>query len=328
MGLISLRFRLPECSIPHTGDRVLARLITCVALWCAGSVAAQPLEPVFREWVAQTNAAPAALYVLRHDGTLSAQVEIGLPVTAPAMVGSLSKTVTGICAMELVRSGDLRLSATLGDVLDLQGPARDVTLAQVLTHTGGIWPDSTQGGLFARALRLEGPEIIVARVSDRPLRAQGYRYNNENYLLLEAAIARILGAEDGVAACLGLPRLAPYDSISRHEQHGGLGLAGGLVISAGDLARLVHGLEVSPDWPLVEVDQSVSYGSGILIREVAGGAHLWHTGALCTIFGPNIGAMGLRLANGWSLAAIYDACVSGQDSLDLQQRLAVPLLGR
>ena len=119
-------------------------------------------------------------------------------------IGSITKTMVGLCAMALVEEGRLSLQDRLVDhipELVIDGEAEAVTLRHLLTHTAGIgevptaadvktmedtlWsdvPDSEVLGLFPNGLTLD------ARPGDK------WCYANLGFALVGEIIARIEGA--------------------------------------------------------------------------------------------------------------------------------------
>jgi len=272
-------------------------------------------------WAERHGMHGTALAALDRSGSLIARGGSAVPAGLPLPVASLSKTVAGHCAMHLARRGTLALDSPVGAFLDWPGPQGAVTVAQLLTHTSGYGPDATQGDFGGDNLTSrERIARIVEAVKTRPLRTSGsagYAYNNENYLVLEAVMTAAL-AEDALSWCLrSVPALANLDSLGKADATHALGFAGGLAMSAEDLALLFHRLVVGDDWPKVALGGKNEYGPGVIIQTVGDGQNLFHLGGICVVNGPNLGAYAARLANGTSVAIQYSGCADEAAIADL-----------
>ncbi len=111
-------------------------------------------------------------------------------------VGSLTKSMTSTLAARLVEDGLIEWTSTIGEVLgpsvpEMQEDWRDITLAQLLTHAGGM--DANMGFIRSVILLQRPREAYVrAALSDQPLEAPGgFLYSNAGYVvagaMLEAA---------------------------------------------------------------------------------------------------------------------------------------------
>ncbi|KUJ67973.1 serine hydrolase [Streptomyces albus subsp. albus] len=120
-------------------------------------------------------------------------------------IGSLTKLFVAVLVMRLRDEGLLDLADPLGRHLPEPAEARELTLAQLLTHTSGLaaeprgpWWERTPGGL-----RPEPADLLAA---DRPLRhpaGRRFHYSNTGFALLGEMVARLRGA--------------PWDEVLRHE---------------------------------------------------------------------------------------------------------------
>nr|MBA2473567.1 beta-lactamase family protein [Pseudonocardiales bacterium] len=105
--------------------------------------------------LARKHQVPGAQLAIHHGGETVA-VEVGeleygtghgVTRDAAFPIGSISKTFTATLAMILVADGDLELDAPLGEyVPELGDLGNELTLRQVLSHTGGLaeGPDSVE----------------------------------------------------------------------------------------------------------------------------------------------------------------------------------------
>jgi CubicO group peptidase (beta-lactamase class C family) len=118
----------------------------------------------------------------------------------PFEIGSISKQFTAALVLQLVDEGKLRLDETVGGLLpDAPPAARDVTVAQLLSHTGGVtnYLDLDTPEAVRRYAAAGSAMDLLAMVRDLPLRfAPGRRweYSNSGYLLLGDIVARRGGA--------------------------------------------------------------------------------------------------------------------------------------
>lgn len=115
-------------------------------------------------------------------------------------IGSISKQMTAVAVLRLVESGRLRLEDAVADHLP-DFPYRDITVAQLLSHTSGM-PDIL--GRYAADLRslptgsvIDGADVID-RYATLNLPAEAppgtrYRYNNSGYLVLANLVEQTSG---------------------------------------------------------------------------------------------------------------------------------------
>jgi D-alanyl-D-alanine carboxypeptidase len=191
-------------------------------------------------------------------------------------IASVAKAFSGAVTLSLVRSGDLELDDTIGDVLPGQPAAwSSITLRQLLGHTSGL-PDFSKTQAFAldfstNVMRRFTPQELLGYVADAPLAfTPGSRYtysNTDNIvaaLMAEAAtdrsydrllrerVYRPLGLRN-TSLPLGsrLPRPfahgyipdppGPLEDISEGFSASGAWASGGIVSTPADLARFVRG---------------------------------------------------------------------------------------
>ncbi|HEX4242956.1 MAG TPA: serine hydrolase domain-containing protein [Steroidobacteraceae bacterium] len=149
-------------------------------------------------------------------------------------IGSITKSFTAHAVLSLVAAGKLRLEDTVGSVLaDYGGPAKAVTIEQLLEHTSGI-PNYVNEipGLLPRLHRGElTRQEMLATFSSMPLLfAPGTRwsYSNSGYYLLGLIVERVSGKSyydylrDDVLKPLGITRVWSGDDrqILPHRVHG------------------------------------------------------------------------------------------------------------
>lgn len=151
--------------------------------------------------LARKHQVPGAQLAIHHDGATVA-VEVGelrhatgYPVDRDAAfpIGSVGKTFTATLAMILVADGDLELDAPLGEhVPELGGLGDELTLRQLLSHTGGFADGPSSEGALTASLRRYvsdhcGPQNLVLPPGT------GFSYSNMGYVLVGHVIERITG---------------------------------------------------------------------------------------------------------------------------------------
>ena len=123
------------------------------------------------------------------------------PDTAFALA-SISKTFTAALVLQLVEDGELRLSATLGELVpDLVAPGRidgAITVAQLLDHTSGLADYFLNPKIDPALLAAPGDQWSLGRVLRQVPKptfppGTGWRYSNTNYLLLGVIAERTTG---------------------------------------------------------------------------------------------------------------------------------------
>lgn len=154
-----------------------------------------------------TSGAPGVAYAVVDDGEIASAgargvVKIGTdtPVTpdTPFVIGSISKSFTALCIMQLVEAGKVELDTELSNYLDtFEGrPAGVITVRQLLSHTSGY---STGQGNAGHPDAL-GDEDDLARGVDRlaevtPASApdEKWEYSNANFEILGRLIEVVSG---------------------------------------------------------------------------------------------------------------------------------------
>lgn len=122
--------------------------------------------------------------------------------TTPFVIGSTSKPITALAAMQLVDRGRLRLSDRVHrwiPELELAGAdARLITVGQLLDQTSGISPVAGgrlirsvgQGSMLAAVDELDGAKLVSKPGSE-------FHYANANYLLAGLVVERASGERYG-----------------------------------------------------------------------------------------------------------------------------------
>lgn len=291
----------------------MRRLILALGLM-AGSVQADPtvdaVAKAFDDWRAAQGNPDAVLVVLR-DGTEYLRIERGIPAEAPVDIQSNSKAITAQCVKALVDEGRLSWDMQLSEVLDTASP---LSVAELVIHTSGLWPDSTQKAMPGwRGDMTPRWAQVTAQALARPGGARAeYRYNNENYAILGAVIEAVTG-EPYVAACADRV-LAPLGiTAGLSPLVGSYGPWGGWHMSALDYARFHHASFAGTDpteTPLAALGGGAGYGLGMLSRPDGAGHNFWHFGRLCYGRGAgNGGSYAVNWGTEWTVVAEYRTCV-------------------
>lgn len=118
------------------------------------------------------------------------------------LIGSVTKTITSACILQLADEGLLNIDDSLYQWLPTM-PYIDttITIRQLLNHTSGIYDvlshPHNQDSLLADMSRIWTPEELIDRFISPPLFAAGssWSYSNTNYFLLSMIIREATGNE-------------------------------------------------------------------------------------------------------------------------------------
>ncbi len=131
--------------------------------------------------------------------------------TAKMRIASISKPITAVAILQLIERGKLKLTSRVFDVLELDEPRegfdhrwRDVTIQQLLHHTGGWDRDKSFDPMFingkvCKELKIESPARqgdIIRYMVGKPLDFNPgvrYAYSNFGYCLLGRVIEKVTG---------------------------------------------------------------------------------------------------------------------------------------
>lgn len=112
-------------------------------------------------------------------------------------IGSVTKQFTAAAILRLEQDGKLSVSDTAGKHLPwLTGPAKDVTIHQLLTHTAGVPSYTSDEALMAQRDKPITPRALIATFADKPLEftpGSQFRYSNSGYAVLGAIIEAASG---------------------------------------------------------------------------------------------------------------------------------------
>ncbi len=290
------------------------------------------LRYVFEQWM-QDQGVDEASFV-----TLFRGVEVGRPLSPDRTVelASLSKAITAVCVAELIAEGIWSHQTTAAQVLGKGPPG--LTLTQLVTHTGRVAPDKTQGMRWVlRDMNAPLIEEIASAALDRNLGTQGsYFYNNENYAILGQMIEKVLGVSYA-AACT--PRALDPAGVTTAQASATMGGTlpwGGWAMSLRDYARFQYHW-FGPDGPYsagspaalrVDIGGGAAYGLGIFERATRRGHNLWHFGSWCMPFRVNAGTYAVIWEGEWSVVASYDICIGAEEHAALDHALSKVIYGQ
>lgn len=280
----------------------------------ATQVVAEGPVRFFQSW-AQDAGAETALMQVFQDGAPAEE----LNAETPHDLASNSKAITALCVLSLVDDGLLGWDTTLKDALGQVAPPG--TLAELVTHSAGIRPDSTQ--LRMRFwLNETAPrhahvtDIVLNRSRQRGTRGE-FAYNNENYALLGRIIELATGKTyaDACRARVFDPAGVTGDLSPRF---GGFAAWGGWRMTMADHAALLwywfgSAGRVGRDplaLPHVERAEGSYYGLGMNYEVTAEGWRMSHAGAISIPFGPKTGAFAVVYPFGAVAAMGYDVPVA------------------
>lgn len=264
------------------------------------------LETAWRGWMEEAGVAKSTLAVGYHGAPVLSLGQIW-PANRAGALASLSKTITGACVAELAAQGTLSF--------DDQFDGTDYTLAEMLTHTTGFWPDQTQGTMTRwvndpRPRHHRATDTALARKTQDGTRGT-FAYNNENFALVGALIDEEVGpyAETCTEAVLDP---AGVTTARLSPRYGALAAWGGWEMTGADMIRfLAHAFPPEADpfaTPHVPLDGGAYYGLGTVFRSFRDGHNYWHTGLHC-FEDQSEGSFFAAWENGYSVTVFFDGCL-------------------
>ncbi|MEM1235799.1 MAG: serine hydrolase domain-containing protein [Pseudomonadota bacterium] len=285
------------------------------------------VEAAWRDWFASHRVGNSALAIVQ-DGQVARDVMRGGAEGEAAPLASLSKAITGACVAQLVDDGALGFDDMVS--IHLPGAAPDLTVAGLLTHAGGLWPDTTQERMWDWVNDAQNRHGDVTAVAlSRGVGAPGYRYNNENYAILGALIEAVSGGpyQDYCAARVLTP--LGLDSPRRSPRYGAFLPWGGWEMSARDYALFADAQFAGVDpkaMPHVPAGGGAQYGLGAFFFEAEGLRITWHTGLLCFGSIDGAGAYFAQVSPGMTVAVTFEGCPGEGALADLDQALLTAML--
>ncbi len=323
---------------------------TIMAAMATSVLAASPAVAIPKDFKARADAIVNAAYPADGPGAVAVVYENEKPVYAvgrgladveahsalnpatPMRLGSITKQFTAAVILQLVQEGKLGLDDPLSKYLvDYPRPAADVTVRQLLNHTGGIANyTAIPGFMMQHSAEKHSTQQLIATFRDAPLdfpAGSKWAYSNSGYVLLGAIIEKVTGRPwwDAVDARIARPlKLSSlrYGGMPDGEKGAAHGYrlsddksvparpldmsvphaAGALLSNAPDLATwaeaLHHGKVVNPaSYALMTTPVTLpggkteNYGMGLIAGEVRGHPSIGHDGG---IFGFSTDSLYLR----------------------------------
>lgn len=281
---------------------------------------------VFEKWAQEVGAEQISLVTLHNGAVVAQPINPDLPVE----LASLSKAITAICVAQLIEEGVWDTHTTSAQVLG-EGP-QGITVAQLITHSSGIAPDSTQGllGLLRDMHKTLGARVTATALARTPVEKQGYFYNNENYAILGEVVAVAVGQTYQEACSARVLDPAGIHSAQVSRSMGGTLAWGGWAMSVRDYAKF-HSYWFGPDGPYgngapevlrLDLGGGAFYGLGMFERGWNGSRNFWHFGSWCIPFWVNAGTFAVMWRGEWSAVVSYDVCVDEEAKAKLERALA------
>ncbi|MBY4228090.1 beta-lactamase family protein [Rhodococcus fascians] len=254
------------------------------------------------EHVADVLGLPGVALRVVSGGEVTEDVAVGMdgngsPIDGgtPFVWGSVSKSVTAATVQALVAQHRLDLTDRVEDVLFESNSiiSADVTVADLIHHTGGLPHDVTALDVWGRTERALDVVPTLRLTPDDP---GSFRYSSLDYLLLQAIVERITDEPfaDVVARETGVytreavpPGHVPFFTFPRRIDTGidnaGLGY-GYLAGSIDELSRYASSqltTVASTGRDAVPTGSGLSYGFGWYVETLPDGTEMrWHSGAV------------------------------------------------
>lgn len=315
--------------------RTLITLLFCIiavpACFAQSEDRAEKITAAWSKWV-DAGKTTASTFVTMRAGKIVSTASIGVAEQTPMPLASLSKAVTATCMLQVAKAASLSMDTRLGDLLDVPETVQGATLAQLITHTSGIWPDETQGNAALQSRNTDQTQYVFQQAVTRTAQlgqVGTFAYNNENYAILGAVIEKLTG-QSYETACTDAV-LTPLDiqTATLNGEWAAHGAWGGWSMSAADYATFAWAAfgPANPfgsdpaKLPTTSLNGGANYGVGALWREIRGRYLFWSSGMLCW---DNTGDGGYFASYGgeWLVVALYADCLEGTERLaDLDQAL-------
>lgn len=270
------------------------------------------LQSAFETWASDHNILSSEIVIL-HQGKFVG----GSHSDEPVEIASLSKAITAVCAATLIDDGIWNAQTNSAQVLGYGHEG--ITVAQLITHSAGLSPDSTQWLMPMWLTSTVARKRIVSETALNRRRdgTGSFGYNNENYAILGEMIEIALDEPYEHACLTRALEPAGVTTAGASDLTGGMLPWGGWSMSAKDYAQFhyhwfgpqgIYGAGSPPEF-LFDVGGGAQYGLGMFERDVADHRNFWHFGLWCVPGSVNAGAFAVIWQGEWSVVATYDACV-------------------
>ncbi|MBB5717438.1 CubicO group peptidase (beta-lactamase class C family) [Stakelama sediminis] len=219
--------------------------------------------------------APGLAYAIVDDGRITVRAyghvvkggERKVAPDTPFLLGSISKSFTAVAVLQLVEAGRVGLDTEIGQYLHqfADRPSGRITVRQLLSHTSGFSTVQGNAGHQDDSRTTDTLKQRVDRIAQWvPATTPGTRweYSNANYLILGRLVEVVSGegyaryVEDHILKPIGMtdsfvsdgrvhagmarghePWFVTKRALPRHATVQAMAPAGGVVASAGDVAR-------------------------------------------------------------------------------------------
>lgn len=177
---------------------------------------------------------PSVVAALARDGGVVWSAAAGdapaQPLDTQYRIGSITKTITAVLVLQLVRDGGLRLDDPVSAVLHDAGlagtPLAQASVRGLLAHHGGL-PSEPVGDWWERSPGLTWEELVAANAGARQVFPVGqqFHYSNLAYALLGEAVARVHGrtwwecVQERVLDPLGMARTSYLPAAPAAQGH-------------------------------------------------------------------------------------------------------------
>jgi CubicO group peptidase (beta-lactamase class C family) len=182
-------------------------------------------------------------------------------------IGSVTKQFTATAILRLEQEGKLRVTDKVGQYLTTyKGPAKDVTLHHLLTHTAGVPNYTNEAKNVARKAEKLTPAQLIEMFEDKPLDFEPgtkMSYSNSGYVLLGAIIEKVTGMSYGaylkktIFDPAGLAHTTYGDDPTAADRAEGYQIGDGKIV------------------PADPIDMSIAYAAGG-VRSTAADMVRWH----------------------------------------------------
>lgn len=310
---------------------ILVMLLVSSPVLAADMAKAKRIEAAWLDWAKKNRVRKGAI-VVSYRGKPVLKSGIGVSTDHAFEIASLSKSVTGACVAVLMRERKIALDDTVGTLIDpkwaLGKGTEKITVAQLLTHSSGLRPDSTQKDMWKTlGARSSRHGIVAKRVLKRAPKQRGsFFYNNDNYAVLGVMIERVTG-QDFVSAC---KRRVGLKGAKLSKRVGSNVSWGGWVMSMPDFAAF-HARNFGPGsaiaktpgrYALLNLGGGRYYSMGMFHRRSNGRSTFWHFGKYCfSNIGMKTGAYAVSWLEGWSASAAYEICATDRQMSALDTAL-------
>lgn len=288
-------------------------------------------ETSWTQWADKVGVRKGA-FVVTKNGKVVHRSGRGAKTSQAFEMHSLSKAVTGVCLAGLVSAGRLKYSDMVGQIFGdgvsfKDGRVAQVSVAQLVTHTSGLKPDSTQRDM-AKWLGSKKPkhDAVIKTVAQRK-KQQGapgrYFYSNENYALL-GKIIELRSGRSYVQACSKYVPGGKPSSLT-----GGFAPWGGWKMSVEAYAAF-HSKNFGAASKIgrapsrhanAALGGGARYGLGTFWRPSGGRFNFWHFGKHCFRGRLMAGSYAVSWMGKWGVVAAYDVCTSDRQNGALDEAM-------